>query len=66
MRCHADVRFVAFNEFIHERETKGPADSSIMLFDQIILAKKNRGKSSIFSKSSMLHRLRINFADIQF
>lgn len=48
---------VAFNEFIHERETKRPEDPSIMLFDQVILAKKNRGKSSIFSKSSMLNHL---------
>ena len=44
--------YVAFNEFIHERETKRLEDPSIMLFDQVILAKKNRGKSSIFSKSS--------------
>ena len=42
----------AFNEFVHERETKKPNDPSIMLFDQVILAKKNRGKTAFFSKSS--------------
>ncbi|KAI9789695.1 MAG: hypothetical protein M1816_005870 [Peltula sp. TS41687] len=41
-----------FNEFIHERETKSAKDPSIMLFDQIILAKKNRGRTSLFNKSS--------------
>ncbi|KAI9829047.1 MAG: hypothetical protein M1832_000070 [Thelocarpon impressellum] len=44
--------YTAFNEFIHERETKKPNDPSIMLFDQIILAKRNRGRTSMFSKSS--------------
>lgn len=42
---------VAFNEFIHERESKPAADPSIMLFDQVILSKRNRGRTSIFSKS---------------
>ncbi|KAI9785749.1 MAG: hypothetical protein M1839_008766, partial [Geoglossum umbratile] len=41
-----------FNEFIHEREMKKGTDPEIMLFDQIILAKRNRGRTSIFSKSS--------------
>ncbi|KZF25739.1 dDENN domain-containing protein [Xylona heveae TC161] len=40
-----------FNEFIHERECKRPNDPSIVLFDEIILSKKNRGRSSLFSKS---------------
>ncbi|KAI9867195.1 MAG: hypothetical protein M1813_009473 [Trichoglossum hirsutum] len=40
-----------FNEFIHEREMKKGTDPEIMLFDQIILAKKNRGRTSMFSKS---------------
>lgn len=40
-----------FNEFIHERETKPPHDPSIMLFDQVILSKRNRGRTSLFSKS---------------
>ncbi|KAF2101053.1 dDENN domain-containing protein [Rhizodiscina lignyota] len=42
----------AFNEFIHERETTRADDPSIKLFDQIILSKKNRGRTSLFSKSS--------------
>lgn len=42
---------VAFNEFIHEREMKAANDPSIMLFDQIILSKHNRGRMSMFSKS---------------
>ncbi|KAL8694070.1 MAG: hypothetical protein Q9224_003639, partial [Gallowayella concinna] len=41
----------AFNEFIHERELKAVNDPSIMLFDQIILSKHNRGRMSMFSKS---------------
>ena len=40
-----------FNEFIHERETKPAHDPSIRLFDQIILAKKNRGRTSFFSRA---------------
>ncbi len=42
---------IAFNEFIHERETKRPDDPTIRLFDEVILAKRNRGKSSFFHKS---------------
>ena len=42
---------LAFNEFIHEREVKPVSDPSIMLFDQIILSKRNRGRSSIFGRS---------------
>ena len=42
----------AFHEFVHERESKRAEDPSIRLFDEIILSKKNRGRSGIFSKSS--------------
>ncbi|KAK4943634.1 hypothetical protein LTR66_014588 [Elasticomyces elasticus] len=42
----------AFNEFIHERESTRPDDPSIKLFDEVILSKKNRGRTSLFSKSS--------------
>ena len=42
---------IGFNEFIYERETKPPSDPSIMLFDQVILSKRNRGRTSIFGKS---------------
>ena len=41
----------AFNEFIHERETKPSGDPTILLFDQMILSKRNRGRASMFSKS---------------
>ncbi|KFY83813.1 hypothetical protein V500_09883 [Pseudogymnoascus sp. VKM F-4518 (FW-2643)] len=43
----------AFNEFIHERETTPASSPSIRLFDEIILAKRNRGfsTSSFFSKA---------------
>jgi len=41
-----------FNEFIHEREAKPASDPTIMLFDQIILSKRNRGRTSFFNKSS--------------
>ncbi|KAK3070412.1 hypothetical protein LTR53_010509 [Teratosphaeriaceae sp. CCFEE 6253] len=43
----------AFNEFIHEREATRAEDPSIKLFDEIILSKRNRGKQSFFSKSSI-------------
>ncbi|KAF2840710.1 DENN-domain-containing protein [Patellaria atrata CBS 101060] len=42
-----------FNEFIHERETTRSDDPAVKLFDQIILSKKNRGKTSFFSKTSV-------------
>lgn len=43
----------AFNEFIHERESKRSDDPTVKLFDEVILAKKNRGKSSFFYKSKV-------------
>ena len=53
--CRRDVcllnTYVGFNEFIHEREAKPANDPSIMLFDQMILSKRNRGRASMFSKS---------------
>jgi hypothetical protein len=42
----------SFNEFIHERETKKGDDPYVKLFDQIVLSKKNRGRTSLFSKAS--------------
>ncbi|KAG8624699.1 hypothetical protein KVT40_007766 [Elsinoe batatas] len=42
---------VCFNEFIHERETKRSEDPAVKLFDEIILSKRNRGKTALFSKS---------------
>jgi hypothetical protein len=41
----------AFNEFIHERESKRADDPTVKLFDEVILAKRNRGKSSFFHKA---------------
>ncbi|KAF1928719.1 dDENN domain-containing protein [Didymella exigua CBS 183.55] len=41
----------AFNEFIHERESISGDDPKIKLFDEVILAKKNRGASSYFYKT---------------
>ncbi|KAJ9619539.1 hypothetical protein H2203_008317 [Taxawa tesnikishii (nom. ined.)] len=43
----------AFNEFIHERESTRGEDPSIKLFDEIVLSKKNRSRTSIFSKSTI-------------
>jgi hypothetical protein len=42
----------AFNEFIHDVETTKSDEPSIKLFDQIILSKRNRGRTSLFSKAS--------------
>ncbi|KAI7326989.1 hypothetical protein KC326_g210 [Hortaea werneckii] len=42
----------AFNEFIHERESTRAEDPSIKLFDEIILSKRNRGRTSLFSRSN--------------
>lgn len=41
----------AFNEFIGERERVNPKakDPTIVLFDEVILSKRNRGRSSLFS-----------------
>lgn len=40
----------AFNEFIMERCMKSADDPEIALFDQIIIAKRNRGRHGLFSK----------------
>ena len=42
----------AFNEFVHERESTRAEDPGIKLFDEIILSKRNRSRTSFFSKSS--------------
>jgi len=46
--CQPDS-YPAFSEFIHERESKKATDPQLKLFDEIILSKKNRGKTSFFS-----------------
>ncbi|KKA28758.1 hypothetical protein TD95_004790 [Thielaviopsis punctulata] len=48
----------AFNEFIHERERTPAADPAIRLFDEIILAKKGRGRPGLSTGLSRLSVLR--------
>ncbi|KAI1111241.1 dDENN domain-containing protein [Nemania sp. NC0429] len=48
----------AFNEFIHLRETQPPSNAVIRLFDEIIQAKKARGKTGLASGLSRLSTLR--------
>ncbi|KAI1813647.1 dDENN domain-containing protein [Poronia punctata] len=48
----------AFNEFIHLRETKPQTDPAIRLFDEIIIAKKARGKPGLTSGLSRLSTIR--------
>ncbi|KAI1381515.1 DENN-domain-containing protein [Hypoxylon crocopeplum] len=48
----------AFNEFIHERETQPAASPGIRLFDEIILAKRARGKTGLSSGLSRLSTIR--------
>lgn len=48
----------AFNEFIHERERQPATDPSIRLFDEIILAKKARGRPAFSAGLSRLSTLR--------
>ncbi|RWA08584.1 hypothetical protein EKO27_g6508 [Xylaria grammica] len=48
----------AFNEFIHSRETQPPTTPAIRLFDEIILAKKARGKPGLTSGLSRLSTIR--------
>lgn len=51
-RTHTNI-CSAFNVFIDERETKPASEASVRLFDEIILSKRNRGGSSLFSKSKV-------------
>ncbi|EJP69142.1 DENN domain-containing protein [Beauveria bassiana ARSEF 2860] len=46
-----------FNEFIHERELTAPTEPSIRLFDEVIMAKKARGRPGLSSGLSTLSRL---------
>ncbi|PHH76376.1 hypothetical protein CDD82_4033 [Ophiocordyceps australis] len=48
----------AFNEFIHQRETTPPTDPSIRLFDEIIAAKRARGRPGLSSGLSRLSTIR--------
>ncbi|CAG8982430.1 hypothetical protein HYALB_00007109 [Hymenoscyphus albidus] len=42
----------AFNEFVHERETSPLNAPNIQIFDNIILAKRSRGRGSLFSSKA--------------
>ncbi|KAI0014632.1 dDENN domain-containing protein [Xylariomycetidae sp. FL0641] len=48
----------AFNEFIHEREMQPGTNPNIRLFDEIILAKKARGRTALSSGLSRLSTIR--------
>ncbi|TWU78687.1 hypothetical protein ED733_005942 [Metarhizium rileyi] len=48
----------AFNEFIHSRETTAATDASIRLFDEILIAKKARGRPGLSSGLSRLSTIR--------
>ncbi|KAK0732661.1 AEX-3 domain-containing protein [Apiosordaria backusii] len=48
----------AFNEFIHERERQPASDPAIRLFDEVILAKKARGRPVFSAGLSRLSTLR--------
>ncbi|KAK7453632.1 DENN domain-containing protein [Colletotrichum acutatum] len=50
----------AFNEFIHERETHSATHASIRLFDEIIMAKKARGRRGLSTGFSRLSTIRMS------
>ncbi|KAI1260713.1 dDENN domain-containing protein [Xylariaceae sp. FL1019] len=47
-----------FNEFIHERETRPQTNTDIRLFDEIILAKRARGRTGLSTGLSRLSTIR--------
>jgi hypothetical protein len=49
---------IGFNEFIHDREIKPATDPTIRLFDEIIMAKKARGRPGLTSSLSRLSTIR--------
>lgn len=49
-----------FNEFIHERERKPASEASIRLFDEIILAKRARGRPGFSAGLSRLSTIRVS------
>lgn len=52
------VLHLGFNEFIHDRETKVASDPSVRLFDEIIMAKKARGRPGLTAGLSRLSTIR--------
>jgi hypothetical protein len=51
---------IVFNEFIHDRETAAQTEPSIRLFDEIIMAKKARGRPGLPSTLSRLSSIRVS------
>ncbi|MBE3048074.1 hypothetical protein IMZ48_37315 [Candidatus Bathyarchaeota archaeon] len=47
-----------FNEFVHERENLPASDDSIKLFDEILIAKKARGRPNLANGLSRLSVIR--------
>lgn len=47
-----------FNEFIHDRETKQATNPEVLLFDEIIMAKKARGRPGLTAGLSRLSTIR--------
>ena len=56
--AHTDEYLLGFNEFIHDRELKPASESSIRLFDEIIMAKKARGRPGLTASLSRLSTIR--------
>lgn len=54
------ITFAVFNEFIHERERTSASDPSIRLFDEIILAKRARGRPGFSAGLSRLSSIRVS------
>jgi hypothetical protein len=52
------ISIIAFNEFIHDRERQPSSHSAIRLFDEIILAKKARGRPALTAGLSRLSTIR--------
>lgn len=42
----------AFNEFVYERESTRPEEPKVRLFDEVIAAKRGRGKKALFSRTA--------------
>ena len=56
--AHITNLSAVFNEFIHDREMKPASDPTIRLFDEIIMAKKARGRTGLTAGLSRLSTIR--------
>jgi hypothetical protein len=54
----SNIVVTGFNEFIHDREMKPASDPSIRLFDEILMAKKARGRPGLTAGLSRLSTIR--------